>query len=294
MEDVQNLGKWRHNSILSVTDSISGKMLGCGLHTCPDRCHQLQDHSKMRCLAIISSKCANSHTVTRKCYDKAAGSCKKCESEARAREKKRQRDYKLDKERETKRQAYAAQLAEMEDQLEHQKRLLKDQCIERDQQQVLAQKKQDLQNLKKMTEKQSRDQKSLTAEITQAVKDKLAPPDDHVATSSLSGGKTQSHPDSSAGHEEKQPDLDKSNAKDDWEWQKRYEGALNDALDSLMSMIGLSTIFQVIINTDSSRLGVCQTEIPRHQDKNRYCCPPKRVTQRGAIWGSSSRESWNR
>lgn len=96
-----------------------GKLLNCNIHTCPHRCHQLQDHSRMDCKVIISSTCPNNHKTTRKCHDKAAAHCRKCEAEVRAREKKRQRDYELDKEREAKQSAYAARLVEIKKEIHH-------------------------------------------------------------------------------------------------------------------------------------------------------------------------------
>ncbi len=78
----------------------------------------------MECKAIISSNCPKNHKITRKCHDKAATTCRKCEADARAQEKKILRDFKLDQERQAKQQAYAAQLAEIEDEIEHHKRIL--------------------------------------------------------------------------------------------------------------------------------------------------------------------------
>ncbi|KAJ4366237.1 hypothetical protein N0V83_007873 [Neocucurbitaria cava] len=224
-----------------------GKMLNCKTHTCPHRCHQLQDHSKMDCKAIISSKCSKGHTVTRKCHDKAAAACQKCEAEVRAQEKKRQRDYKLDQERQKKQREYAARLAEVEDEIEHQKRILKDQAEERDRQQALAQKKQDLLGLKtkaKETTRQPDVNKSSTKSST-IMSENNSP--------SQNGASTPQHPanpptsKSSAAttsEHDGQPDWDKSEAKDDWEWQKKYEGAENEALNSLISMTGLETVKQ--------------------------------------------------
>lgn len=62
----------------------------------------------------------------------------------RAREKKRQRDHKLDEEREVKQCAYAARLIEIEDEIQRQKRNLKEQTEDKNRQQVIEQKMQDL------------------------------------------------------------------------------------------------------------------------------------------------------
>jgi len=95
----------------------------------------------MECGIIISSKCSKGHRITRKCHEKAANLCRKCEDELRAQEKQRQRDYKLDQERQMKQQAYASKLAKIEDEITHQKRLLSDQAHEESCQYALAQKK---------------------------------------------------------------------------------------------------------------------------------------------------------
>jgi hypothetical protein len=61
--------------------------------------------------------------------------------------------------------------------------------------------------------------------------------------------------DTSAGAstdvEEQPPNAPASEARDDWEWQKEYEGAENEALDLLVSMIGTATrdlIFYIPLN----------------------------------------------
>lgn len=56
-----------------------GTLLNCGTHTCPQRCHQLLDHSRMDCKVIIASTCPNNHKTTRRCHEKAAAHCRKCE-----------------------------------------------------------------------------------------------------------------------------------------------------------------------------------------------------------------------
>ncbi|KAH3974750.1 hypothetical protein HBI56_106880 [Parastagonospora nodorum] len=234
-----------------------GKMLGCGIHPCPQRCHQLSDHSKMKCKAIVTSKCAQDHKVTRKCHDTAGATCQKCEAEARALERRRQRDHKLDQERQANQKAYAARLAEIEDEIEHQKRLLGDRAAEEERQKALAQKKQDLTNL----------QKKIKAPVKVSKHPEPATPPDSAAdrASNVSGDSPASHQSSSGSLDQTQsasdgtarqqdsdyPERDKSEAKDDWEEQKTLWGADNEALDSLMSMIGLESVKEQFLATKS-------------------------------------------
>lgn len=62
--------------------------------------------------------------TSRRCYDKAALTCQKCETARLAQEKRRQRDHQFDEERQAKQRAYLTGLIEIEDEIEHQKRLL--------------------------------------------------------------------------------------------------------------------------------------------------------------------------
>jgi SpoVK/Ycf46/Vps4 family AAA+-type ATPase len=224
-----------------------GKLLNCGVHACPRRCHQLQDHSRMDCKVIISLVCPSKHKTTRKCHEKAAAHCRKCEAEVRAREEKRKRDHELEEQREAKQRAYAARLVEIEEEMEHQKRLLKEQTEERDRQQAFEQKKQDLRNLKERVRKGSATASS-TPGTTPAPSTGTAGRQSESAAPNTSpthcDGTTPTDKAASSDSDQDQSDWDKSEARDDWEWQKKFDGAENEALDSLMPMIGLESVKQ--------------------------------------------------
>lgn len=177
--------------------------------------------------------------MTRKCHDKAAATCKKCDAEVRAAEKRRQRDYRLDQERQAKQQAYAARLAEIEDEIQHEKTLLKDRTLEQDRKNALAQKKADLQNLKQKARAPPAEAEPSTHEKQQQDSNEPVSP---ASTSSATAGASESTSSSTNDKEQDpypdQPGWDESDAKDDWEEQKELWGAENGALDELMQMIG--------------------------------------------------------
>ena len=233
----------RNQCLLSHADCLSGKQLSCGLHTCPHRCHQLQDHSKMECKAIVTSTCPQKHESSRKCRDAAGTTCQRCLAEARAKLKKRQRNFKLDQERQAKQLAYAAKLAELDDDIEYQRRVLKDEADERDRLTALGQKKHDLANLK---EKVRGSQKSAstndsTCPQTQSAQRSPQPSVSNSQTlteSSNSVTDKTTNTSASAGKKGKMADYEESEAKEEWLWQKKHESASNEALDALMSMIG--------------------------------------------------------
>ncbi|KAJ4343628.1 hypothetical protein N0V95_006636 [Ascochyta clinopodiicola] len=195
----------------------------------------------MQCMAIVSSTCSNKHKVSRKCYDKAAGVCKKCEATIRAQERRRQRDHELDQEREAKQRAYLAKLVEIEDEIEHQKRLLKVQAEVTGQEAALAQKRRDLENFKNKVSNPNEPAKpSASATATnQAPAATVQNPNTSNATAQNQNTNQQDGTADSAGSASV---WNQSEAKDDWEQQKKFDGAENEALDLLMPMIGLESV----------------------------------------------------
>ncbi|KAL5119739.1 hypothetical protein ACEQ8H_002345 [Pleosporales sp. CAS-2024a] len=225
----------------------SGKMLNCNVHTCPHRCHQLQDHSRTQCKFIVSSKCPKDHKVNRECHDKAGAICRKCEAEAKAAEGRRQRDYKLEQERQIKQRSYASQLADIEGEIEHQQRLLRDRADEQGRQHALAQKRQDLVNLKrKITEPAAPIATLIATSGTSKACKGEDPVSQHNAESSDQQQPALKTHSSEACKEES--DWNESEAKDDWEEQKALWGAENEAIDALMSMIGLEEVKLQFLN----------------------------------------------
>ncbi|KAF2260255.1 P-loop containing nucleoside triphosphate hydrolase protein [Lojkania enalia] len=229
-------------------EEACGKILNCRIHNCPHKCHQLQDHSKMKCMAILTSQCPQNHKITRKCHDVAAAICKRCEAEASKREKKRQRDHKLEQERQAKQQAYASKLAEIQNEIDHQKSLLKNQADEEDQKNTLSQMKQDLANLKYKVGKKTRSaaldslantqgsQSTTSNEVTNYPPKRQSKPQPDTSQQAPNASK------STINDSKHDTDPVKSEAHEEWEWQKKFEGAENEALDSLMKMIGLESV----------------------------------------------------
>ncbi|OBT47666.1 hypothetical protein VE00_02260 [Pseudogymnoascus sp. WSF 3629] len=194
-----------------------GTQLSCGTHCCPSKCHQLYDHSKMECQALVQFVCSQKHRSQRPC-SKSQAACVTCAEEDRQRERRRRRNAQLDAERDTKRAAYALQLAEDQAEIDHQRRILQDHREAEDSARVLEQKKQDLANLKVTATNLEKQRQSYT-------KPQATP------TSKSSGKKV------TVENEE-----DWSTARKQWEQCKRYEGANNEAFDDLMSMIGLEDV----------------------------------------------------
>ncbi|KAF2205315.1 P-loop containing nucleoside triphosphate hydrolase protein [Delitschia confertaspora ATCC 74209] len=251
-----------------------GTRLNCGVHKCPQSCHQLSDHSRIPCTAIVTSACPKNHKLSRLCHESKSSSCPKCDTETRAEEKRKQRDHLLDLERERKQKVYADALAEIQYEVEHQKRLLREKLDDQELERNLQMKKADLANMKKQIKGFKGTNvvistMSLDADEETATEISSQPPnrnerntsnptvtisDPTVATSNptvttsnstvtpVQPSVTPGNQASAQSNTAHNADWDKSKAKDDWDYQKRFEGAQNGALDELINMIGLESV----------------------------------------------------
>lgn len=171
----------------------------------------------MECQALVQFVCSQKHRSQRPC-SKSQAACTTCAEEDRQREQIRKRNAHLDTERDSKRAAYALQLAENQAEIDHQRRILQDHREAEDSARLLEQKKQDLANFKLTASNLEEQRQSRT-------KSQATP-----ASKSLGEKVIVENKD------------DWSSAKKQWENFKHYEGADNKALDDLMSMIGLEDV----------------------------------------------------
>ena len=235
----------------------SRTMLGCGKHTCPQRCHQLFDHSKVQCKQIIQEKCPQNHNMTWECW-KQSVPCDKCETEARRREAQRQRDHKLDLQRQANERAYAQRLAELDEEIAHERRLQKEHGDQLDRERVLQQRKKDLADARVATRKVTT-VKSLHSEMDAGSKNRT-----QKAETSTEGKSASPFHDSGLGKEQQDEQKDEQKdeqpetfqAKSDWDYQKRFENADNEHLDALMEMTGLESVKQQVL-TIKTKIDTC-------------------------------------
>jgi hypothetical protein len=207
----------------------------------------------MQCKVPIVSSCTLGHKMTRRCHENPGKSCKSCDEEARRVLKRREREHKLEQERQIKQQAYAHELAKTQDEIDYVKRCLKDKTEEVDRKNALEQRRQDLENLKARATELSKKQ---TTSKTSAHRDPTMPVSPNGQSSNAAGKASKSSPAGSnsllpSKHKEKESTTEggeatkngaESEAKDDWEYQKDVEGAKNQPLDYLMKMIGLESV----------------------------------------------------
>ncbi|KAI9729943.1 MAG: hypothetical protein M1834_006140 [Cirrosporium novae-zelandiae] len=217
-----------------------GTKLPCDIHNCPQRCHRLKDHSKMTCYQFIKEKCEKGHKYTWQCVRKRPTKCPKCEVEEMILLKKLQRDAELEAKRQAAQEAYAREIAKMDEKIEKQRQISKDYS--------------DAENRKKMLKQKEKDLAAAQSLTSRIVSSMFSPKSSTPSTTQESphmmgsqGGSTSTIP-SSTLHQPQLHVQSKSAAKDEWDDQKKFEGVANDALDSLMEMIGLEDVKLKFLN----------------------------------------------
>ena len=102
----------------------------------------------MDCRVSVEFVCLRKHKTKRPCHQ-ANDPCRACQEEDRLAEKRRLRDQQLDNQRLKNAEDYARQLQGVEDEIEHQRKLLKDQANEQERKSVLKRRQEDLEGLKR-------------------------------------------------------------------------------------------------------------------------------------------------
>ncbi|KAL4998548.1 P-loop containing nucleoside triphosphate hydrolase protein [Aspergillus recurvatus] len=236
-------------------DEPCGTKLNCGLHDCPHKCHQLSDHSQMKCQKVIEWTCTRNHRITRPCFQRQA-SCRRCAEEDKERERRRQRDMELELKSEQKRQEYARQLAQIQDEIAHERRLQKEGQDEQERQHILRQHRDDLERMRahalerfrvgldaskvrvhgpttQGTTPQGTAHQGTARQGTARQGTARQGPSNELKTAEPDQARSAHSPDVATAL---------SSAEQDWQYQKDYEAAQSDELDKLMGMIGLESI----------------------------------------------------
>ncbi|KAL4256309.1 CbxX/CfxQ family protein [Pleurotus pulmonarius] len=234
-----------------------GSKLSCGLHTCPSKCHQLVDHSKMECLQIMTTQCPNGkHTVRYKCHQGPPPNCRKCEQDVKRREQKAQQDFDLKQKQEAEQLAHVKKMAEIEAEIERERQKLRDAQLAREREDAIRQRKEELAETIRMTIA-GNIQKS-TSDDGDGIEDKgrhsppiiiptrpplpapsIPPP---PTTTTPTPTPTPTLPLKATSTPNEGGKAQDSGPETEWKRQKSLEGAANDAIDTLMEMTGLEEV----------------------------------------------------
>ncbi|KAJ7158758.1 P-loop containing nucleoside triphosphate hydrolase protein [Mycena filopes] len=225
-----------------------GTLLSCGIHQCPSRCHHILDHSKLPCRHPIKWTCEKGHTQSRQCrlHDPTnPNSCNKCANDAKKARAKLERDadelerkQKLDAEQ----LAHDERIAEVNAKIAREEQAMQDMRLVEQRAQALKQKEKDLQD----TAARARQQPTLYQTFVAS-----SPNNDSSGSGASPPTPKTSSPASSqppirnvAPRPAANPPTGAPNSEseEEWERQKRIEGASNTAIDEIMGMIGLEDV----------------------------------------------------
>ncbi|TVY80877.1 NFX1-type zinc finger-containing protein [Lachnellula suecica] len=211
-----------------------GQMLKCQRHKCKRRCHRVEDHTKVECTQLMERVCDQGHNTRFMC-SKANETCSKCVEIQKDLERRVKRDYELEKHRLQVQARYAAELEQIQDEIEHHKRARKIAEAEEQAKRLLDQKKTDLAAQK---ESSARSDALKAAEKTRELEREKRK------------GEKQANV-STKPKDPNQPWSSPPTAKEEWELLKQTELTRSEPLDELMDMIGLEVVKQEFLSIKS-------------------------------------------
>lgn len=194
----------------------------------------------MLCTKIVKWNCPRGHTLSVRCST-ISGACRFCTQEDIIKERKRERDQKLEAERQRKQAAYAQELAELQDEASHLRRLRGNILVDTEQAKVIQQYRDEIEALK------SPAKPSENMANAQSVGNTATTPVSHeLITTEESKEYTKPPGDEPRKKNIKAPDAmptqAPSEAKAEWEYQKAYHNSQSPEIDDLMDMIGLESV----------------------------------------------------
>ena len=252
-------------------DAPCGVLLNCKIHNCPQKCHQIWDHSKMQCEKTLTAQCPKGHTIWFKCFTQGPGPCKTCEAtdkraeavKKRAEAKKQSEYHRLSQEAERQVQ-HEDRMAKLDAEIEIEKQRKESMKLEADRSRAYQQKQVDLTNIKVTRSSgytsatYSQASQPLAPDVSkqnlnqpQHIEKKIAPKATATSTQSRSNTSGNGHVDTSTPENPSKNaqnslhiTLPQSRAAQDWDYMKKVEGIVNKSMDELMQMTGLEEVKQ--------------------------------------------------
>lgn len=189
----------------------------------------------MSCDQVVKLKCQAGHIQSFFCHKGKPASCRTCENEKKAKEKKTQDELARQQKRELEQQRHNERIAKIEEEIRQIKEAAADDQERTEMAQALDQKKRDLVNAKRFKNH------ALSSSINE---DAIPYVTAHSDTTHSKAQANLQSPKSDVGSTatQSQDKLEPSPSEIEWERQKRVENASNDAIDSLIKMTGLEDV----------------------------------------------------
>lgn len=204
---------------------LCGAPLSCGKHSCTRHCHWVADHSKVPCGEKLKITCQRGHKSKVPCgkVNPACYSCKKEDEETRRRAL---RDIALEEKRLENQKKYRKELQELEDAIDHQQRIMKYETEQKEQSETLRKKNEHLRSL----------------QDTKARMDKAKANQEKRASSQPLSSSSNKSSETASNKTPKAFATSPGKAQDEWEAMKKMDGSCNQAMDTLMDMVGLESV----------------------------------------------------
>lgn len=197
----------------------------------------------MKCTKIVKWTCPRGHTLSLPC-SLVKGSCRFCTQEDNMKKLKHDRDAKLESERLRRQSLYAREIAELQSEASHLRRLRGDKLIDEERARVLEQHREEIKAL------QNPQRPAENAGKAQSAREDVPRPLD-------TRPKSRPHDLENQGPQSV-PHVDKprikpksgeimakkrsSKAKADWDYQKSFYNSQSPEIDALMNMVGLESV----------------------------------------------------
>lgn len=217
-----------------------GSILNCGLHSCPQKCHQLYDHSKVHCEYILHDICSKGHKKSWPCHKTPSQSCVKCDQDAQKLQNEMQKALKLQEKRDREERDHAVHMAKLDSMLDEERQRMRDVQRSQEREAAVRQKEKDIAKAKALASQQASQSPQL---LVQCAKKRAVESDCQTnSAKSVDVESGEHHPESTEPETQNGHVRRESPAKQEWERQKVMENASNDAIDSIMNMIGLEEV----------------------------------------------------
>ncbi|KAI0030555.1 P-loop containing nucleoside triphosphate hydrolase protein [Vararia minispora EC-137] len=240
-----------------------GVTLNCGAHKCPSRCHNLSDHSKVRCEKPVKHTCPKGHTLQYKCANGPPATCKTCDKEARKEAERLKRAFEAQQERERQEQEHERRLAEVQKELDTQHRAIHEEELRRDRETALRNKQEELENAKRrLAQKRTQPTPTILNPSTHNLTGAQAnaprqPPLQNPAPPAVMRSTVMQPTDSVLA-----TPLPDSPSQLKWERQKSLDGAFSKHIDALTAMTGLESVKAKVLSIRD------QIELSKRQGKS--------------------------
>ncbi|KAJ3834013.1 P-loop containing nucleoside triphosphate hydrolase protein [Lentinula raphanica] len=246
-----------------------GVLLSCGIHQCPSKCHRISDHSNVRCLVSIDSRCPKGHIQSHRCSEPPLSICKKCDKLNKQAQAQQEKERLSRLKRQQEEDDHLRKLKELEQKLQEQQELVRDAQLKQQRANELQQKSADVEEaaaralsivqqvgdetktrvlsiMQQIGQKVMPNVKpaSEQPELVQNAQSKQQPSAKTVPTSSAATRNTIS----TSAFANMNGNGTPSESELRWQHKQSVEGASNQAVEAIMNMAGLEEVKSQILN----------------------------------------------